>query len=259
MNTTIIIKDNNKNINNQYNTFKDLLLRFKTYLNDNIKQLQERLTTDIDRINNDIRIHIDEIIKLIDKFNKMHNNNIIYKTNGLNDYKNSLDKYKSKLESSVKNNFFTKLLANIEKKLNSSTNIHIGTNGSNIINKITTNESTTNKGFESTRSEGSRNNTNERSGIDTSKELNEALKINDIISWTDRNKINKYGKIIGPPTNGNPRKKKVQVITLNNNNNIFNTGRTLDKNIISSNGIGGITKIGTYNPESKKLIRSINS
>ena len=234
LNKTIIINKNNKNINNSYTKFKDVLLKFKTYLTDNIKKLQERLTTDIDKINKGIRIHIDAIIELIDKFNKTHNNNTIYKTNGLNDYKKSLDKYKSNLDSSVKNNYFNKLLANIEK----------GLNPTSIINSLyNTNE----ESLES-------NNSNTKILINI---LNNKFKKNDIISWVSPEGKKKYGIIIGTSDKGD-KYLKIKRVDINNNNvtnKKNNVHLIIDKEIIKDNNLI-VKKIGTYNPTSRKIIRS---
>lgn len=233
LNTEIIINKNNININDLYKDFIIVINRFKNYLNYSIKELQERLTTDISKIDIEIEQYIDAIIKLIEEFNTRHNNNKIYGTNGLEKYKNVLQKYRDNLGSKIKENYFNALLQKMEQGLttiSSKSNLTLLEPINNSIN------------------------------IETYS-LNNKFQMNDIISWTDEKHVEKYGRIIGE-YNEKPNYRKVQLITINNNNNIQNNlnnrnnGGIRDIQIIKDNNLI-VEKIGTYNPESRKITKKI--
>jgi hypothetical protein len=149
----------------------------------------------------------------------------------------------------MEDNYFNKRLKNLEKWLNL-----------NIISKQNSNNSS----YKTNSQNSSQGNTTEESfnSSNTKTEiypLSGNFQINDIISWPDKDGIEKYGIIQGESSKG-PKYIKIKRILINNNNvtNInIKRKNSLVEQIINKEIIS-VKKIGTYDPLSKKIIRSAN-
>ena len=204
---TIITNNNNKNIKDYLNKLNIVYVELNKYLKNSINKLKEKLTIDISEINKTIGDHINQIINLIENFNKIHNISNIYDTSKLKSYQNELN-------NASKKQIYIDKLKEVGQGLNFENDNENKNNTNNSIDSIDSNNNIISIDSSSNINNFNVNTTEESNG-NTKKVLN--LKNNDIVSWrSQRNSKIKYGLILGPSSNNDIKSKQVQTIILNN-------------------------------------------